>query len=100
MNVCDEEKVRAKLFEWAQEDCFSSERADRIRRRAAAGSSTTLDASELSENSNTSFTTNDESTHPIDTSDVHQKGKLWIDLWSISSHLCSFSINDAQNQWE
>ncbi|CAF0743398.1 unnamed protein product [Adineta ricciae] len=50
------------------------ERADRIRRRAAAGSSTGLvDGSEMSDNSNASSALNDESSNPIDTSDIHQK---------------------------
>ncbi len=47
---------------------FVKERADRIRRRAG------VDGSEFSENSNTSSTLNDENSHPIDTSDIHQKG--------------------------
>ncbi len=48
---------------------------DRIRRRAGAGSLTGIDSSEFfSENSNTSSTLNDENSHPIDTSDIHQKG--------------------------
>lgn len=53
------------------------ERADRIRRRAAAGSSNgtgAVDGSEHSDNSNESFTLNDESTNPMDTTDIHQKG--------------------------
>lgn len=50
------------------------ERADRIRRRAAAGSSQGPDGSEFSENSNTSSTLNDENRHPVDNNDIHQKG--------------------------
>ena len=53
---------------------FVAERADRIRRRTAVGSFTGLDGSEYSENSNTSSILNDENSHPIDTSDIHQKG--------------------------
>lgn len=56
---------------------FLSERADRIRRRAAAGSTNgtnAIDGSEHSENSNESFTMNDDTNHPIETSDIHQKG--------------------------
>ena len=54
---------------------FSLERADRIRRRAAAGSLTgVFDGSEFSENSNTSSILNDETSSIIDTSDIHQKG--------------------------
>ncbi|CAF2892560.1 unnamed protein product [Rotaria sp. Silwood2] len=50
------------------------ERADRIRRRAAAGSLTGIfDGSEFSENSNASSTLYDETSNPIDTSDIHQK---------------------------
>lgn len=57
-------------------DLFS-ERADRIRRRAAAGSANgtnAADGSEHSENSNESFTMNDDTNHPLETSDIHQKG--------------------------
>lgn len=53
---------------------FSSERADRIRRRAGGGSATGIDGPEFSENSNTSSTLNDDTNHPMDTSDIHQKG--------------------------
>jgi hypothetical protein len=50
------------------------ERADRIRRRTAAGSSSgVVDGAEFSDNSNESSTLNDETSSPIDTSDVHQK---------------------------
>ncbi|CAF3552866.1 unnamed protein product [Rotaria sordida] len=50
------------------------ERADRIRRRAAVGSLTGIvDGSEHSENSNASSTLYDETSNPIDTSDIHQK---------------------------
>jgi len=50
------------------------ERADRIRRRTAAGATSTIDPAEISENSNTSSTMNDEHhTSSLDTSDIHQK---------------------------
>ncbi|CAF0948752.1 unnamed protein product [Adineta steineri] len=49
------------------------ERADRIRRRTAGGSLTGHNGSEFDENSNTSSILNDENSHPIDTSDIHQK---------------------------
>ena len=52
-----------------------TERADRIRRRTAAGSVSANDNPELSENSNNSFTLNDDSAHALDTSDIHQRGK-------------------------
>ena len=51
------------------------ERADRIRRRTAAGSSAGQNGGEFDENSNTSSSfLNDENSHPMDTNDVHQKG--------------------------
>ncbi len=54
------------------------ERADRIRRRTAAGSLTGVpDGSELSENSNESSTLNDDSSNPMDTSDIHQRSKIF-----------------------
>jgi hypothetical protein len=63
--------------------CLVSERADRIRRRAGAGSLTgMIDGSELSENSNTSSTLNDEGNTSIGTSDVHQKGKHSLEIFS------------------
>jgi hypothetical protein len=40
-----------------------------------------VDGSELSENSNDSSTFNDETSNPIDTSDVHQKGKIIIQIF-------------------
>jgi len=42
-----------------------------------------VDGSELSENSNDSSTLNDETSNPIDTSDVHQKGKIIIQIFSL-----------------
>lgn len=56
-----------------------SERADRIRRRAGAGSgSGNIDAAELSENSNMSSTWNEDSAHIMDTTDIHQKGFVYL----------------------
>lgn len=76
------------------------ERADRIRRRTAGGSLTgILDGSEFSENSNASSTLNDETSSPLDTSDIHQKSKPSF-IFSITKKNFSlnFSINVVKNE--
>ncbi len=79
-------------------ESFFSERADRIRRRAGGGSLTGFDGSEFSENSNTSSTLNDENSHPIDTSDIHQKGRNTPESMESENFSGMFSINDVKNQ--
>ncbi len=82
-------------------DYLSSERADRIRRRAGGGSVTGLDSSEFSENSNTSSTLNDENSHPFDTSDIHQKGREII-FWKfriLISCLVLTMLRTNENSW-
>lgn len=79
-----------------------SERADRIRRRAAAGSSTGLvDGSEMSDNSNASSALNDESSNPIDTSDIHQKGKIEDSsrMKTFHSFLVLTLLRTNENSW-
>jgi len=78
-----------------------SERADRIRRRAAVGSTKGLDISEFSENSNTSSTLNDENIHPYDTSDIHQKGstKRFITIELPILFLVLNMLRTNENSW-
>ena len=80
---------------------MSLERADRIRRRAAAGSlTTTLDGSELSENSNSSSTFNDDAQNSMDTSDIHQKGRVMLGRRGdiLNEQWPSFSSDVAENE--
>lgn len=108
MSVSNDEKVSSETpaFDVDQKrtvSCLLSERADRIRRRAGAGSLTgMIDGSELSENSNTSSTLNDEGNNSIGTSDVHQKGKDILRDISSGDHRSSLVLNmlrTNENSW-
>ena len=108
MSVSDDERVSRETpaFDINQKwtvSCLVSERADRIRRRAGAGSMTgMIDGSELSENSNTSSTLNDEGNNSIGTSDVHQKGKDTLRIFSSSDHRSFLVLNmlrTNENSW-
>jgi hypothetical protein len=77
---------------------FFKERADRIRRRTAG---TGFDGSEFSENSNTSSILNDENSHLLDTSDIHQKGRnesLHI-LRNLFLYLVITMLRTNENSW-
>jgi hypothetical protein len=85
--------------------CYYShrlERADRIRRRAGVGSSTGVaDSCDLSENSNTSSTCNDEANNSLDTTDIHQKGTKTINIAHVTNTfvLVMAMLRTNENSW-